>query len=129
MVRVLRPQGTLAIVDVVAPQDRRQRRALNRLETTREDCYTRIRDAREFAKIFSGLGLRRRTPQSHLRPVSFRRWIAASHLRPGTAAFRRAQRCFYKMAGQQRARGQAASPGARQRYCYIVCQFLLQKAS
>ncbi len=126
MTRVLRSKGWLAIIDVVAP-DRRQRDLLNRLELTRESCYTRIRDAREFVELFSGLPLQWRSWRIENRPISFGQWVAASHLKPGSAAFRRARKLFRETARQQRS-GPLWQP-RRPQYSYTVARLLLQKAS
>ncbi|MBI4463962.1 MAG: class I SAM-dependent methyltransferase [Acidobacteria bacterium] len=127
MTRVLRPRGWLAILDVVAPAEQEARELLNCLETTRESCYTRIREAREFVRLFSGLPLRWQKSRLEDQCISFRRWIAASHLKPGTVVYQRAQRRFWEAtAWQCRRAGRSSSIGQR-KYDYTVARFLLRK--
>ena len=127
MVRVLHSGGLLAIVDVVAPENRRQRDLLNKLERSRERCYTRIRDAREFARLFAGLPLGCKHRRTVRQPVSFREWVAASGLQIGSKAFQRARRFFYEAARQQSRVPASRLLPARRRYHYVIGEFLFCK--
>lgn len=55
--RVIRPDGRIAIVDVVAPENLRRRLRLNRVEALRSHLDTRIRSRTEFLKLFEAAGL------------------------------------------------------------------------
>ncbi|OFV94305.1 MAG: hypothetical protein A3F68_08895 [Acidobacteria bacterium RIFCSPLOWO2_12_FULL_54_10] len=127
MLRVLRSGGLLAILDVVAPDNRRQRDLLNRLERSRERCYTRIRDAREFVRLFAGLPLRWEHRSTARRLVSFRQWIAASHLRLGTAAYQQAKRHFYETVTKQCDASSSPRLAGCRHYAYTVARFVLCK--
>ena len=127
MARVIRPEGFLAILDVIAPPEHKPRRLLNRLESSRESCYTRIREGRELVEMFSDLPLRWMSCRLEDRAVSFRRWIAASHLQPGSAAYRRSRQFFSEAAAEQARGGRAVFGSSRCRYRYTVARFLLRK--
>ncbi|MBI3896405.1 MAG: methyltransferase domain-containing protein [Acidobacteria bacterium] len=129
MMRVLRTNGRIAIIDVIAPGNPRQQSLLNRLEKSRENCYTRIRNARELVKIFSSLPLECDYYGTERRLVSFRQWISASHLRPGSEDFRRAKRFFDEAAQNQADVPTSPTLAGRCQYGYTVVQFLLHKTS
>jgi SAM-dependent methyltransferase len=127
MARVLRPGGVLAIVDVVATRPA-QCAQVNRLERAREKCYTRVLQFRSLLRLFSGLPLECITARLLARPISFRPWISASILEPGTAGFLRARRAFERAVAEQ-ARG-AKRPGSidPRHYSYFAAQLLLRRS-
>jgi SAM-dependent methyltransferase len=55
--RVLTPSGRMAFMDVIAPEDPAKCEYLNRLESMRGDCFTRIRRASELLEAFQEAGL------------------------------------------------------------------------
>ena len=128
MVRVVRPRGIVALMDVVAP-GRRQQAQLNRLERARTNCYTRILNLDRLIHTFAELPLRWISCTLATRPVSFKRWVAASGLKRGSEAFRRARRAFLRAVVEQRSGGNRPAPLAARSYRYLVAQIVLQKRS
>lgn len=126
MVRVLRPHGVLAIFDVLAAEDPEQGRLLNRLEKARECCYTRIRNFQEFQRIFSGFPLGWEACRVEGRSITFRQWIAASHLQPDTSGLQKAKMLF-EAAVQQQGEAGGLQKRNRRRYCYRILRCLLRK--
>ena len=123
MTRILRPNGILAVMDVVA-MGRRQSEQVNRLERAREGCYTRIYEFTQFMRLFCGLPLEWRSCQLTKRAVDFRSWIMASCLNPGSAAFRHARAVFRRASAEQESGHASASSGL---YQYLIAQFLLRR--
>lgn len=86
--RVLGPGGRIAMVDVVAPENRAQRLLLNRLESMRGQIPTRLRSASQFQRLFEQAGLRIESTRFHRRRARFRDWLKLS---PGAARPERAR--------------------------------------
>ena len=127
MTRILRPSGILAVMDVVAV-GKRHSEQVNRLERAREACYTRIHEFTRFMRLFCGLPLEWRSCVLTKQAVDFHRWISASCLNPGSAAFRQARSVFRRASIEQDAEqgnGHAsATPGL---YHYLIAQVLLRR--
>lgn len=76
--RALGPGGRIAIVDVVAPENRAQHLLLNRLESMRGRLPTRLRSASEFQRLFRQAGFRVESKCFHQRRTRFRDWLRLS---------------------------------------------------
>lgn len=76
--RVLGRGGRLAIVDVVAPENRAQRAHLNRLEALRGRLPTRLLSVSQFHRLFRRAGLRVESKRFHRRRARFRDWLKLS---------------------------------------------------
>jgi ubiquinone/menaquinone biosynthesis C-methylase UbiE len=76
--RVIRPGGRIAIIEVVAPENRGQRLRLNRLESQRGAFHTRVRSRSEFLKLFTQAGLGIIEVRERRRRCRFRDWLRLS---------------------------------------------------
>jgi len=76
--RVIRGDGRIVVIDLIAPEDRAQRRCLNRLEGGRGNLYTRVLSRSEFMELFAHSGLRITAACSRLRRCRFRDWLRLS---------------------------------------------------
>ncbi len=86
--RVVDRDGRIAIVDVVAPENRARRATLNRLEALRSRLHTRILSASEFHNLFKRAGLRLASTCFRRRRSRLRDWLRLS---PAAARPSRAQ--------------------------------------
>jgi ubiquinone/menaquinone biosynthesis C-methylase UbiE len=76
--RVIRPEGRIAIIDVVAPENRRWRSRLNQVEACRSRLYTRILSRTQFLKLFEAAGLVVLRSAAHSSVQNTREWLELS---------------------------------------------------
>jgi len=124
MTRVLRPGGWIVITDVVAV-GRQEYYQVNCLERARQPENTRIMELRKFAALFSGLPLSWQSLRLSHHSVDFKRWIAGSNLRPGSATFRVAKAAFRQAVLHQQGMGMHG----RGSYIYSVARFVLERTT
>jgi ubiquinone/menaquinone biosynthesis C-methylase UbiE len=121
--RVIRPEGRIAIVDVVAPENRRWRSRLNQTEACRSRLYTRILSRTQFLKLFEAAGLVVLRSVSHSCVQNTREWLALSPaLRRHSAARIRAL-----LQSIQRTASSSERPGPEHCVRYTSSWFLLSQ--
>jgi SAM-dependent methyltransferase len=125
MIRILRPRGFLAIMDIVAPGVGPQLH-INALEKSRTRCRMRILTIGQFCGFLSRLPLQWRSRSFRQTPITFRLWAAASCLRTRTPAFGRAERLFRSAVAIQNCKADGVGGHS---YRYLVARFLLQKSA
>jgi len=76
--RVTRAEGRIAIIDVVAPENPRQRSRLNEVEARRSRLCTHILSRVQFLRLFEAAGLVVLRSASHRRRQSIREWLELS---------------------------------------------------
>jgi ubiquinone/menaquinone biosynthesis C-methylase UbiE len=76
--RVIRRDGRIVVIEVVAPENPAQRGWLNRLEAGRGHVYTRVRSHSQFANLFTRAGLRVVATRSRLHLCRFHEWVRLS---------------------------------------------------
>ncbi len=75
LARVLRPGGTLLLIDTVAPDDAAQDRFLNRIETLRDPSHVRDHTIAEWHAMLAGAGFRATTRQTWPLRLDFASWV------------------------------------------------------
>jgi SAM-dependent methyltransferase len=78
LARVMRPNGRIAIVDLVAPDAPAPRDFLSRLETLRGHLRARILSRSQFRALFARAGLRLESSRFSRRRCRFRHWLRLS---------------------------------------------------
>ena len=76
--RVLLPFGRVALIEVMASEDRLQRRRLNQLEALRSRFFTHIRSYSQYVTLFRRAGLKLESSELHDSPQSASDWVRLS---------------------------------------------------
>jgi len=86
LARVTRPEGRIAIIDVVAPANPKRRLRLNQIEARRSHLDTHIASRAQFVKLFESAGLVVLRSACHFCRQSVRQWLERSPARIGQPA-------------------------------------------
>jgi ubiquinone/menaquinone biosynthesis C-methylase UbiE len=83
MVRVMKPEGRLAVVDTLGPESYSKFELHNLIETTRDPSHTLALRLTTFLEIFESLGLEITRQSLKRRQRSFSQWMLRAGLEPG----------------------------------------------
>lgn len=91
MLRVIRPDGRLMLVDSLAPESDEKRALFNRIEVIRDPSHTLTLRLTDFLKLFEGLGLDVVRQSLKRRPRFFNDWMLRAGLDPSSARYHEAR--------------------------------------
>jgi ubiquinone/menaquinone biosynthesis C-methylase UbiE len=83
MVRVMKPDGRLAVIDTLGPESDSKYELQNRIESLRDPSHTLSLRLTTFLKIFEDLGLAVTRQSLKRRQRSFNQWMLRAGLAPG----------------------------------------------
>ncbi len=83
MVRVMKPEGRMAIIDTLSPESDSKFELHNRIESTRDPSHTFALRLTTFLEIFEELGLEITRQSLKRRQRSFNQWMLRAGLEPG----------------------------------------------
>jgi ubiquinone/menaquinone biosynthesis C-methylase UbiE len=83
MVRVMKPEGRLAVIDTLSPESNSKFELHNIIETTRDPSHTAALRLTTFLEIFENLGLEIAHQSFKRRQRFFNQWMLRAGLEPG----------------------------------------------
>jgi ubiquinone/menaquinone biosynthesis C-methylase UbiE len=125
--RVLRPAGRILIADILAPEDPARAACLNRFETLRGSCYTRILKRSEFLELFKGASLRLESERIKLARRTFRDWLRLSPAATSRARAKRLREMLLSFIPDDRAGLRPGQVGREIFFMHTTGFFLLRK--
>lgn len=117
LARAVRAGGSVALADIVAPEEEARAEANNRIERARDVSHVRTLRPAELRAQAESAGLRIREWQSAERPRSFNDWMRVAGWGPGDSAYIETRRLMEASLEQDTAGFRprlAAAPGATQ---------------
>jgi ubiquinone/menaquinone biosynthesis C-methylase UbiE len=88
MVRVMKPEGRLAVIDTLSPESDSKFELHNLIETTRDPSHTLALRLTTFLEIFENLGLEIAHQSLKRRQRFFNQWMLRAGLKPGHRRYR-----------------------------------------
>lgn len=92
MVRVVKPDGRLVIIDTLGPESESKFELHNRIETTRDPSHTAALRLTTLLEIFDGMGLAITRQAVKRRQRSFNDWMLRAGTRPGKPRYEKTRR-------------------------------------
>jgi len=127
LARVLCPAGRILIVDVLAPEDPARAACLNRLETLRGHCYTRILKRSEFLELFQGARLRLESERIERTRRTFTDWLRLSPAGTSRARAKRLREMLLSFIPGDRAGLRPVQVGSEIVFVHTTGWFLLRQ--
>ena len=84
MVRVCKPGHRIAVIDLIAPENKRLAGIYNRLERLRDPSHTLALSKKQMAKLLSDAGIVIETVEIRNIEVDFQRWVQMTETKPET---------------------------------------------
>jgi ubiquinone/menaquinone biosynthesis C-methylase UbiE len=125
--RVLCPAGRILIVDILAPEDPARAACLNRLETLRGSCYTRILKRSEFLELFGRARLRLESGRIKSARRTFSDWLRLSPAGTSRARARRLREMLLSFIPGDRAGLRPSQVGSEIVFMHTIGCFLLRE--
>ena len=92
MVRVMKPEGRLAVIDTLGPESDSKFELHNRIESTRDPSHALSLRLTTFLEIFDDLGLEIARQSVRRRQRSFNQWMLRAGLGPGHGRYKETRR-------------------------------------
>jgi ubiquinone/menaquinone biosynthesis C-methylase UbiE len=92
MVRVMKPEGRLAIIDALSPESDSKFELHNRIECARDPSHALALRLTSFLKIFEELGLEITRQSLKRRQRSFNQWMLRAGLEPGHKRYKQTRK-------------------------------------
>jgi len=91
MLRVIKPEGRLVIIDSLAPESDAKFELFNRIEKIRDPSHARALRLTTFVRLFDEHGLQITRQALKRRPRSFNQWMLRAGLEPGDKRYQEAR--------------------------------------
>ena len=127
MIRLVKPEGRLLIIDPLAPESDSKYEIYNRIEQLRDPSHTLTLRLTDFLRLFDEEGLEILRQSLRRRPRSFNNWMLRSGHAPGTKKYLQTRKLLEDSMAGDRAGFSAQAQGEDIQITHNEGMFLLSK--